>query len=405
MMAREHGRSFVTGGLMLFLCAGVLVGSAPSEDPRAASPTDIGVLFQFDPGPTYGGVRWISPPTFTSGAQKGTVGTVRVKVRGMAADGSSVTVVPEWTATDPEMVTVTPAENEEFLISVQRAGESTLRVAAGGVVRHLAIKAKILDGAIRVEISQEPVPDRTVAHPPPDPGRIAAAEAAGLSDESSRRSYALGLEMGGQLKRLEGIDPDLVARGLRDSLAGEEPLLTKEEHKAAMAAIRSEVNVRQADSQKQLGEKNKKDGEVFLAANKAKEGVVTLPSGLQYRILKSGDGKRPTAGDTVVCHHRGTRIDGTEFDSSYKRNKPTTLPLRHAIKGWREALQLMPVGSRWQLFIPAHLAYGARGARPSIGPNQVLVFEVELLSIENVPRESDQRAAGRNKPEDATARP
>lgn len=130
------------------------------------------------------------------------------------------------------------------------------------------------------------------------------------------------------------------------------------------------------------GEANKKEGEAFLAANKAKEGVVTLPSGLQYKILKEGTGPKPAASDSVICNYRGTLLNNTEFDSSYKRGEPATFPVGQVIHGWTEALQLMPVGSKWQLFIPAELAYGPRGAGPDIGPNATLIFEVELLSIQ-----------------------
>jgi FKBP-type peptidyl-prolyl cis-trans isomerase len=128
---------------------------------------------------------------------------------------------------------------------------------------------------------------------------------------------------------------------------------------------------------------NKKEGEAFLAANKSKPGVVTLPSGLQYKILTAGTGPKPTATDSVNCNYRGTLIDGKEFDSSYKRGKPVTFPVTGVIKGWTEALQLMPVGSKWQLFIPSDLAYGDRGAGADIGPGATLVFEVELISIED----------------------
>jgi FKBP-type peptidyl-prolyl cis-trans isomerase FklB len=132
---------------------------------------------------------------------------------------------------------------------------------------------------------------------------------------------------------------------------------------------------------KVVGEKNVKEGETFLAANKKKEGVVTLPSGLQYKILKTGDGPKPTKDQTVKCHYRGTLIDGTEFDSSYKRGEPTEFPVGQVIKGWTEALQLMPVGSKWQLFIPSDLAYGPNGAGQMIGPNVTLIFDIELISI------------------------
>jgi FKBP-type peptidyl-prolyl cis-trans isomerase len=130
-------------------------------------------------------------------------------------------------------------------------------------------------------------------------------------------------------------------------------------------------------------EKNKKAGEAFLAANKEKPGVVTLPSGLQYKILQPGSGPKPTASDSVVCNYRGTLVDGTEFDSSFKRGQPATFPVGQVIKGWTEALQLMPVGSKWELFIPSDLAYGERGTNGGpIGPNETLIFEVELVSIQ-----------------------
>ena len=131
------------------------------------------------------------------------------------------------------------------------------------------------------------------------------------------------------------------------------------------------------------GGANKQAGDAFLAANKSKESVVTLPSGLQYKILTEGTGPKPTASDSVVCNYRGTLIDGKEFDSSYQRGQPATFPVGQVIKGWTEALQLMPVGSKWQLFIPSELAYGSRGAGADIGPNSTLIFEVELISIKD----------------------
>jgi FKBP-type peptidyl-prolyl cis-trans isomerase len=146
-----------------------------------------------------------------------------------------------------------------------------------------------------------------------------------------------------------------------------------------------QANLRKAQMEKmqKAGEKNKKEGETFLTANKAKPGVVTLPSGLQYKILQAGTGPKPTATDSVSCNYRGTLIDGTEFDSSYKRGQATTFPVSGVIKGWTEALQLMPVGSKWQLFVPASLAYGDRAASALIGPDATLIFDVELVSIQD----------------------
>jgi FKBP-type peptidyl-prolyl cis-trans isomerase len=181
-----------------------------------------------------------------------------------------------------------------------------------------------------------------------------------------------------------GSGPGSRRAGSEDALTGGKTLLTEEELKAVLAALRIELHTRQRQALKDLGEKNKRDAAAFLAENKTREGVVTLPSGLQYRVLQAGEGAKPTADDTVVCHYRGTLIDGKEFDSSLTRNRPATLPLKSVIKGWSEALQLMPVGSKWQLFIPPDLAYAERGAaRGGIGPNATLIFDVELLSIKD----------------------
>jgi FKBP-type peptidyl-prolyl cis-trans isomerase FklB len=148
--------------------------------------------------------------------------------------------------------------------------------------------------------------------------------------------------------------------------------------------LQKEMQEKQQAKAAAEGDANKKEGDAFLAANKTKEGVVTLPSGLQYKILKEGNGPRPTASDSVVCNYKGTLINGTEFDSSYKRGEPATFPVTGVIKGWTEALQLMPVGSKWQLFIPPDLAYGPRGTPGGpIGPNATLIFEVELISIKD----------------------
>ena len=170
-------------------------------------------------------------------------------------------------------------------------------------------------------------------------------------------------------------DPAILARGMKDGVTGGKTLLTDQEAQAVVEAVRGEM-------MKKAEAAGKKEGDDFLAANKGKEGVIVLPSGLQYKILKAGTGPKPTTSDTVVCNYRGTLINGTEFDSSYKRGQPAKFPVTGVIKGWTEALQLMPVGSKWQLFIPADLAYGERGNQ-GIAPNSTLIFEIELLSIEN----------------------
>ena len=225
-------------------------------------------------------------------------------------------------------------------------------------------------------------------------GAAAAQDAPALTSPKEKRSYALGVNIGTGLgKQGMDIDAALLAKGLQDALAGKKTLLTQEEVQAVLAEFQAEMQKKQAAAMQQAAETNKKAGEAFLAANKAKEGVVTLPSGLQYKVLKAGEGKKPAAEDTVVCHYRGTLIDGTEFDSSYSRNEPLTIPVNRIIRGWSEALQLMPVGSKWQLVIPANLAYGERGTPGPIGPNAVLIFEVELLSIKEKPATATAPAA------------
>jgi FKBP-type peptidyl-prolyl cis-trans isomerase FklB len=208
------------------------------------------------------------------------------------------------------------------------------------------------------------------------PGRTA------LTTDKEKDSYAVGLNIGRSLKKQPvDIDTPSLLRGVKDALAGSTPLLTDAEIDAALKQLSSQVQAKQDAEMAKMGEANMKEGEDFLAANKTKDGVVTLPSGLQYKIVTAGTGAKPTAKDTVVCNYRGTFINGTEFDSSYKRGQPASFPVGGVIKGWTEALQLMPVGSKWQLFVPPDLAYGQRGAGGAIGPNQTLIFDVELISI------------------------
>jgi FKBP-type peptidyl-prolyl cis-trans isomerase len=209
-----------------------------------------------------------------------------------------------------------------------------------------------------------------------------------LPNEKDRVSYAIGMNVGSGLKRQSiDVDPNLVFQGLKDALSGGKTLMTEEEVRATFMSLQEGMRAKQEAKMKELGETNKKEGEAFLAANKAKEGVVTLPSGLQYKILQQGTGPKPTAADTVNCNYKGTLINGTEFDSSAKHGgKPATFPVGGVIKGWTEALQLMPTGSKWQLVIPSTLAYGERGAGADIGPNATLIFEVELVSIQEKPK-------------------
>ncbi len=209
-----------------------------------------------------------------------------------------------------------------------------------------------------------------------------ATTAVTLKTQKDKESYAMGMNLGTRLKR-DGmtLDSALVARGMRDAMSGSKTAMTEDEARAALQQFNQEIGQKMDAKAKVEGAGNRKAGEAFLAANKGKPGVVTLPDGLQYKILKEGNGAKPTAKDSVTCNYRGTTIDGKEFDSSYKRGQPATFPLQAVIKGWTEALQLMPVGSKWELYIPADMAYGDHPPSADIAPGSTLIFEVELLSI------------------------
>src|SRR5207244_3275994 len=181
------------------------------------------------------------------------------------------------------------------------------------------------------------------------------------------------------------VDTAVLLRAIQDVLGGGNLLMTDQEAQSILTNLQADLRKKQQQGMQQAAETNHKEGHAFLAANKSKDGIVALPSGLQYKILQEGTGAKPTAADTVTVNYRGTLLNGTEFDSSYKRGQPATFPVGQIIKGWTEALLLMPVGSKWQLFIPPDLAYGPRGAGRDIGPNSTLVFEVELLSTQPKP--------------------
>jgi FKBP-type peptidyl-prolyl cis-trans isomerase FklB len=243
------------------------------------------------------------------------------------------------------------------------------------------------------------------ATPAPSPSASPAAAkptpTPAFAEQKDQVSYALGMNIAASLKQQPvELNPDVLAAGIKDGLAGKTKM-TEDEARAVLMKVSAEIQAKQQEKAKQeqaerekAGEVNKKEGEAFLAANKSKEGVVTLPSGLQYKIVTTGKGPKPTAADTVVCNYKGTLIDGKEFDSSYSRGEPASFRVGGVIKGWTEALQLMPVGSKWDLYIPADLAYGARGTPGGpIGPNATLLFEVELLSIKtpDAPAPADKK--------------
>ena len=213
----------------------------------------------------------------------------------------------------------------------------------------------------------------------------ATGATAALTTQKQKESYALGMSIGLGFKKQgldKSIDSAIVARGMREALAGTKTAMTEDEMKASLQQLRTEFTTAQEAKAKEAGATNRKEGDTFLAENKSKDGVKVLPDGLQYKVLTEGNGPKPAATDTVTVNYRGTLINGKEFDSSYKRGQPASFPVNGVIKGWTEALQLMPVGSKYQLFIPANLAYGERTPSPDIGPNSTLIFDVELVAIE-----------------------
>lgn len=203
-----------------------------------------------------------------------------------------------------------------------------------------------------------------------------------LKDPKALNSYSIGLNFGTDMRK-DGveIDPAMLARAVNDALTGAKPLITLEQARMHLSQLQRQVMAHQAEENAKAAAANKAQGDAFLKENAGKPGVVVLPSGLQYQVVTMGKGPIPKTDDVVVCNYRGTLIDGTEFDSSYARNLPASFPVGGVIKGWTEALQKMPVGSKWRLFIPANLAYGERGAGEKVGPNATLIFDVELLSI------------------------
>jgi FKBP-type peptidyl-prolyl cis-trans isomerase FklB len=217
-----------------------------------------------------------------------------------------------------------------------------------------------------------------------------------LKTDKDKFSYALGMNFGENFRK-QGLDldPALFAKAFAEAFNTGKTTMSEEDMKTVLTAAVQEIRKKQAALQAEKAQQAQADGEKFLAANKTKEGVVALPSGLQYKVLKQGTGEKPTLDDTVICNYKGTLIDGTEFDASEKHGGPATFPVKGVIKGWTEALQLMPVGSKWQLFVPSDLAYGAQGP-PEIGPNATLIFEVELVSIKKAAAPATGGPSGSN---------
>ena len=376
----------VWASVLIMAVAAASLWAAGAETKAGSSTAGIRVSFKMDPrlaSGVYGGEQWVSPPDYVT-----TQSTVEARVRSAGVENPATALDAEWIPADPGMITVSPTRGDQVKITVHHPGRSTLNIRWREVVKELAVKAVSQDERMQVEIAQLPEAPAPAAQP-------AANQTAGTRETFKRPkdtlSYAIGANLGSGLRReAVEVDSDLVMRGLQDALAGKDLLISQHEISVAIAGLKRELTSKRIVSaaekihaSRQLADQNKKEGEAFLAKNKTKEGVVTLESGLQYRILKPGAGRKPAVADTVVCHYRGTLIDGTEFESSYKNNKPATLPLPSLIRGWSEALQLMPQGSKWQIFMPPELAYGERGgANGLIGPSATLIFEVELIGIQ-----------------------
>lgn len=211
---------------------------------------------------------------------------------------------------------------------------------------------------------------------------VLAADAGKLKTEKQKTSYALGRQVGEDVKRNNvDLDPDVFTQAIRESLKGQKSKMTDDEMKTTLQTFQQKMRDKQMAMVQELSNKNKKEGEAYLEANKKKSDVKTTPSGLQYRVIKEGKGKKPGPDDVVVAHYVGTHVNGKEFDSSVKRGEPATFAVSGVIKGWQEALQMMPEGSKWEIVVPAALGYGERGAGGAIGPNETLVFNVELLQV------------------------
>jgi FKBP-type peptidyl-prolyl cis-trans isomerase len=227
-------------------------------------------------------------------------------------------------------------------------------------------------------------PAKAPATPPAKaPAAASQAPAPAFKTQKEKVSYAIGMEMGKGVKA-QGldVDPSILVQGMKDAMSGAKPQMSEEELRQVITALQQEMRQKQMQIQEAAAAENKTKGDAFLAENAKKDGVVALPDGLQYKILAAGQGKKPAETDTVLCNYKGTFLDGTEFDSSAQAGKPVPFEVKNVIPGFKEVLQLMPVGSKWQVFIPSSLAYGERGAGNAIGPNATLIFEIELVSIE-----------------------
>jgi FKBP-type peptidyl-prolyl cis-trans isomerase FklB len=379
-MNREvHRFSWFPWVAALLIALGLGAECAAQQAARPAAVKEIQLSFKRDPrmvDPYRGIGVWVTGSNYTGATAQE---TVEARAEGVDAAGKPAKISPEWKTSDAEMVTVSPSRGDAVNITVHKAGESTLRIAYQGLSKELLVRAQYVGKFMLFEISPPPsltkpaVPTTTEMNP-------------ALKGEKAQISYAAGMRLA-KILRTQSVemDPDFVQQGMKDVIAGGPTLMNDDQVQVALMGVETGLNVTEAVlERKKIADKNKKEAEEFLAQNKGKQGVVTLPSGLQYKVIDAGHGKKPTGLDVAVCQYRGTLVDGTEFDNSYAKNKgePVRFPLRAVIKGWQEALRLMPAGSKWQLFVPPDLAYGDRGVpRAKIPPNAALIFDVELLAV------------------------
>jgi FKBP-type peptidyl-prolyl cis-trans isomerase len=378
--SRTHFLSLAALMLLWTPAAPTLAGQATNS--AAADRAIVGIQLSFKRDPRvidpYRGIEpWVTGSNYNSATAQE---VVEVRAAGVDAGGKVAKIDPEWKASDPDMVTISPARGDEVKVRVHKAGESNLTVTYQGHVKELVIKAKYVGTFMVFEIAAA-----TVA---PGNGGAAAQMNPALKSRAAQISYAAGMRLAGTLRKQSvEADPELVSQAVRDVLAGGPTLMTETQASSALFGVETELNVTAAAlERKQIAEKNKRAGARFLAQNKRQDGVVALPSGLQYKVLRSGHGKKPTALDVAVCHYKGTLLDGTEFDNSRKTQSASAVrfPVRSVIRGWQEALKRMPAGSTWQLFVPPELAYGERGMpRARIPANATLIFEVELLGVQD----------------------
>jgi FKBP-type peptidyl-prolyl cis-trans isomerase FklB len=389
MISGFNRTSFLALTVFFLLTHGAAQSSPEAALPAAAGAVkDIQLSYKRDPrlvDPFRGIKPWAAGPNFGGATAQD---TVEVRAEGVNVPGKPVKINPEWIASDPEMVTVSPSQGDDVKVTVHKAGESKLRITYQGVSKELEIKARYVNKFMLFEI--EEARSTKLAVP-------SVAEAPQVHKSKNDVSYAAGMNLAKALQeQSQDVDVDSLVRGIRDTLSGGKTLMTEEQALAALEGLQTDQRiVEDGLNRKALGEKNKREGEAFLAENKKKDGVVTLPSGLEYKVITMGDGKKPTANDVVTVKYRATFIDGKEFENSGKHNTGAiSLPVQSTIRAWQEALPLMPVGSKWELFVPADLAYGERGSgggrsgrrpgpvRPVIGPNATLIFDVDLLAAE-----------------------